>query len=628
MKLGTLIPLLEWGPDYTIRTDLPRDVLAGLTLSTLVIPQAMAYAVMASLPPVFGLYSAMFPPLVFFLFAPSPFQNIGPFAVVSVMVSQICTAAVVFLESLDPFLVAQGSELDTLQNGLSVGLQIPYAQVVTLLSCMVGVLQFAAYLSGAGCRVTALLPDSLISAFMAASGVCVMVSQIKAMFGLKISQFTGPFSLLFTIAEIIVKLPETNVCDLILSIGTFFSLVVLQRLEIYLTAGVQALGARINRSRQGPQETVCGSADIIPSLPKKASKTFFDVILTVLLAGFTTAVFDLASAHSIKVIGPIPAGFPEPQVPWKILTSMSQSQSISLVLQLLPGAFSLALVCFVTTYSISKTFAKQKQARPEGSQPISPILPSTSDCASPTQPTPASNLKHQSAQDLLALSLSTFASSFMSCYTPCGSVSRSALLATQTSVASPLGSLIAVCSVAVVILWMGAAFQSVPLSALSVIVVVALKGVLATLKEGVVLGREAWERHRRLAEAMKVVTGHGDSAGEREGIVGAAAEMGTGGNFVVCDAVAVDERSSADEGISVEPELPAPSGSERRTVEEELYLMRLKMVGVYRDVVVWWTTLLAVICMDVGTGILIGIFTSCFFHTVQWGYDSIEGVTA
>ncbi|KAI8620264.1 sulfate transporter N-terminal domain with GLY motif-domain-containing protein [Chytriomyces sp. MP71] len=620
----TMFPAFGWIPVYSGTQDLPHDVAAGLALSTLVIPQAMAYAVLTSLPPVYGLYSAIFPPLTYFIFGSSPFQNIGPFAVTSVMVSQISTAVMVWLDALMP----QYSHLESndtnsmtlMANDLPMALQVPYSSIVMLLTFIVGILQFSAFLSGLGSRLSTVLPDSLVSAFMAASGICVLVSQLKSILGISIPQFNGFFSLILTLHAIIMRIPTAGICEIVLSIGTFLSLFILQQAEIYIMKLFIFL-LRIILRRSPPTDTVslCSSSPQDPPEPKASNKTIADVILTVLLTGLITSTFHLRETYGVKTIGPIPSGFPSPQTPWTILTDLPTDTSFHLFLRLLPGAFSLGLVCFVTTFSISKTFAPKM-------------------ATSSTTDTTATN-RQQCAQDLFALSMSTLVGSFLSSYAPSGSVSRSAFLATQTRVVSPLGSLVAVACVACVVLWFGALFEHVPICALSVVVVVALAGVLKKCGEGVGIFKDARDAHLKLAQTMKVVRGEREG-GEAEGIVrngvnGVIAD--TEERFVISDEElgALDENSgtvdiveeealSTNEIASVQTITTTETETQVRRTSMEVYLLKLRMISVYRDTVVWWGTFLSVLILDVGTGILFGILLSCLFMTVGWGYDALS----
>jgi SulP family sulfate permease len=76
--------ILGWLRAYR-RADLAGDVLAGVIVAMMMIPQGMAYALVAGLPPVAGLYASIVPPLLYALFGTSSTQSVGPMAIISLM---------------------------------------------------------------------------------------------------------------------------------------------------------------------------------------------------------------------------------------------------------------------------------------------------------------------------------------------------------------------------------------------------------------------------------------------------------------------------------------------------------------------------------------------------------------
>jgi SulP family sulfate permease len=81
-----LFPILFWLPNYQ-KKFLAGDITAGLTVGIMLIPQSMAYAMIAGLPPVYGLYAALMPQLVYALMGTSPQLNVGPVAMDSLLVA-------------------------------------------------------------------------------------------------------------------------------------------------------------------------------------------------------------------------------------------------------------------------------------------------------------------------------------------------------------------------------------------------------------------------------------------------------------------------------------------------------------------------------------------------------------
>ena len=86
MKLKSLIPILEWLPNYK-KEYLGGDLSAGLTVGIMLIPQGMAYAMIAGLPPVFGLYAALIPQVIYGILGTSRQLSVGPVAMDSLLVA-------------------------------------------------------------------------------------------------------------------------------------------------------------------------------------------------------------------------------------------------------------------------------------------------------------------------------------------------------------------------------------------------------------------------------------------------------------------------------------------------------------------------------------------------------------
>ena len=80
------VPALRWGRDYP-RKHLSGDAVAGLIVAIMLVPQGMAYALLAGLPPEAGLYASILPLLIYALFGSSRVLAVGPVAIVSLMVA-------------------------------------------------------------------------------------------------------------------------------------------------------------------------------------------------------------------------------------------------------------------------------------------------------------------------------------------------------------------------------------------------------------------------------------------------------------------------------------------------------------------------------------------------------------
>lgn len=157
-----LLPFLAWTPELRDRRTLRTDFIAGLTVALVLIPQSMAYAQLAGLPPYYGLYAAFLPPLVAALFGSSRQLATGPVAVVSLM-----TAA-----ALEPIAAAGSSG---------------YVAYAITLSLIVGAFQFALGLLRLGVLVN-FLSHPVVVGFTNAAAIIIATSQLDKIFGVRVEK--------------------------------------------------------------------------------------------------------------------------------------------------------------------------------------------------------------------------------------------------------------------------------------------------------------------------------------------------------------------------------------------------------------------------------------------------------
>ena len=154
-----IFPFLEWFNGYSAAT-FKADAIAGLTVALVLIPQSMAYAQLAGLPPYYGLYAAFLPPIVASLLGSSRQLSTGPVAVVSLMTSA----------SLEPLATA-GSE--------------GYIAFAILLSLMVGIFQLSLGILRLGLVVN-FLSHPVVNGFTNAAAIIIASSQLSKMFGVNV----------------------------------------------------------------------------------------------------------------------------------------------------------------------------------------------------------------------------------------------------------------------------------------------------------------------------------------------------------------------------------------------------------------------------------------------------------
>ncbi|MBE7628745.1 SulP family inorganic anion transporter [Tenacibaculum piscium] len=120
MKLKKIIPILDWLPNYK-KTQIRGDVIAGITVATVLIPQGIAYALIAGLPPIYGLYAALIPQLIYAVFGSSRQVAIGPVAMDSLIVATgVSTLALIGSESYIAIAILLALMVGTMQLLLGV----------------------------------------------------------------------------------------------------------------------------------------------------------------------------------------------------------------------------------------------------------------------------------------------------------------------------------------------------------------------------------------------------------------------------------------------------------------------------------------------------------------------------
>ena len=160
-KIKELIPILEWLPNYN-SSRLKGDFIAGVTVSIILIPQGIAYALIAGLPPIYGLYCALVPQLVYAIFGSSRQVAIGPVA-------------------MDSLIVATGVSTLALAGSDS------YIAIAILLAFMVGSIQFLLGVFRLGFIVN-FLSKPVISGFTSAVALTIGINQFRNLFGVDFIQ--------------------------------------------------------------------------------------------------------------------------------------------------------------------------------------------------------------------------------------------------------------------------------------------------------------------------------------------------------------------------------------------------------------------------------------------------------
>ncbi len=206
-RIERWIPAWGWIRRYR-RADLPGDLTAGVVVAVMLVPQGMAYAMLAGMPPVAGLYASAVPVLAYVLFGSSRQLAVGP----SALTSLLTLAAV--------------ARLAPTGTG-------EYIALAALLAIMAGLLQVVLGLARFG-FVTNFLSRAVISGFTSAAALIIAVNQLTYLLGIRVDAGEGLVGLL---AGIGAALPRTHALTLAIGAGSVVVLFALKRLGIRALPG-------------------------------------------------------------------------------------------------------------------------------------------------------------------------------------------------------------------------------------------------------------------------------------------------------------------------------------------------------------------------------------------------------
>ncbi|KAL4646162.1 solute carrier family 26 member 10-like [Arapaima gigas] len=264
------VPILTWLPRYRLRKCILGDTVAGLTVGILHIPQGMAFALLTSVAPIYGLYTSFFPVVLYMLFGTARHVSTGTFAVVSLMTGSV-------VEQLVPTPV-DGNGNSTEPADIEAQ-RIGVASAVAFLSGVIMVCMFSLQLG----FLSTYLSEPIVKAFTSAAAFHVTISQLQSMLGLRLPRYTGTFSLFKTLTSVLENLPFTNLAELLISLVCLAVLV-----------PVKEINMRFRHRLRTP-------------IPVE--------ILTVIIATGVAYATSLNSRYEIQIVGHIPAGFPKPRLP-------------------------------------------------------------------------------------------------------------------------------------------------------------------------------------------------------------------------------------------------------------------------------------------------------------------------
>lgn len=297
-RLAQYFPILDWGKTYD-RGALSDDLIAAVIVTIMLIPQSLAYALLAGLPPVVGLYASILPLLLYAVFGTSRTLAVGPVAVVSLITASAVSA------------VAEQGTAQYLEAAITLAL------LSGLMLAVLGVLR-AGFLAN-------LLSHPVISGFITASGILIATSQIKHILGIEAQGGNWPAML----SSLAAALGSTNLVTLSISVPA-----------IAFLFWVRSFGA-------DTLERIGLPAGVADMVSKSAP--------VVAVAASIIAVISLnLDRKGVALVSAIPQGLPPFAVP---------SPDLALIEQLWAPALIISIIGFVESVSVAQTLAAKRRQR-------------------------------------------------------------------------------------------------------------------------------------------------------------------------------------------------------------------------------------------------------------------------
>ncbi|NWJ11369.1 S26A7 protein, partial [Crypturellus undulatus] len=302
------LPILEWAPIYNWRENLAPDAVSGVMLAIQQVTQGLAFAVLSSVHPVFGLYGSFFPVIIYAIFGMGHHVATGTFALTSLISANA-------VERLVPSINAN---FTTNNNSGVLGLsefEMQRIGVAAAVSFLGGLIQVAMFLLHLG-SATFLLTEPVISAMTTGAATHVVTSQVKYLLGMKMPYISGPLGFFHIYAYVFENIRSVQLEALLLSL-----------LSIVVLVLVKELNEKFKRN----------------------IKVVLPIDLVLIIATSIACYYaDMEYAYGLEVVGHIPEGIPLPKAP-----------PMSVLPEVATEAFGVALVGYAASLSLAQGSAKK-----------------------------------------------------------------------------------------------------------------------------------------------------------------------------------------------------------------------------------------------------------------------------
>ena len=303
--IARYFPVFQWGKTYD-RDIFTNDLVAALIVTIMLIPQSLAYALLAGLPAEMGIYASIVPIILYAIFGTSRALAVGPVALISLM-----TAAAIGNMAL------QGTA-----EYITAALTLAFISGLFLIAMGIFRLGFLANF----------LSHPVIAGFITATGLIIATSQLKHILGINASghNLQELFSSIFS------NISQTNFYTLVIGAGATGFL-------FWVRKGMKPALQRLGFS---------------PRIAEIATKA--GPVAAVVITIFVTWIFDLTE-NGVKVVGAVPQGLPPLTLP---------SFSSEIWEQLIGAAVLISVIGFVESISVAQTLAAKKRQRIDPNQEL------------------------------------------------------------------------------------------------------------------------------------------------------------------------------------------------------------------------------------------------------------------
>ena len=299
------LPILEWSRQYN-RTSLTNDMMAAVIVTIMLVPQSLAYALLAGLPPEAGIYASIVPIVLYAIFGSSRVLAVGPVAVVSLLTASA---------------VGQVGETGTAGYAIAA---LTLAALSGGFLVLLGLLRLG-FLAN-------FLSHPVIAGFITASGILIAMSQLKHILGVSAHGHTLPEM----VQSIVEHLDQSNLITLGIGVSAIVFL-------FWVRGNLKPL---LNRMNLGP---------LLTDLLTKAGPVFAVVATTLSVWGF-----DLAQ-DGVRIVGDVPQSLPPFTMP---------GFDLDLLQQLMVPAILISIIGFVESVSVAQTLAAKKRQHIDPNQEL------------------------------------------------------------------------------------------------------------------------------------------------------------------------------------------------------------------------------------------------------------------